>query len=348
MLVILEGMERTGKSTLAKALEERGFINFKDHNRFREFDVDAVKHRLDSTLSFLIALNEAGQDVVLDRFHLSEIVYSISYRGNSLDELSYNFFIDTALAQMDTVLVHCIRDINENYLKAFPDKGFSSKELKEISNRFDYFIDKSEIRNKFIVDLSKESASSFLLRMKSELGITYADQDDCVPLFDPEPEEYDPFVDPKSCSVERSHADKYDFYLASPFFNKEQVDRMKKVLQMLRFKKYIVYAPFEHGIVAQEEGPEAIKEVFESNVQAIQSSNKVLAITDGKDMGTIWEAGYAYGIGKPVVYYAETLGNNAFNLMLSESGIGIYTNFHDLVRAAEMDDFTKKAGVVHE
>ena len=348
MLVILEGMERTGKSTLAKALEERGFINFKDHNRFREFGVDAVKHRLDSTLSFLIALNEAGQDVVLDRFHLSEIVYSISYRGNSLVELSYNFFIDTALAQMDTVLVHCVRDIDESYLKAFPDKGFSSKELKEISNRFDYFIDKSEIRNKFVVDLSKESASSFLFRMKSELGITYADQDDCVPLFDPEPEEYDPFVDPKSCSIERSHADKYDFYLASPFFNKEQVDRMQKVLQMLRFKKYIVYAPFEHGIVAQEEGPEAIKEVFESNVQAIQSSNKVLAITDGKDMGTIWEAGYAYGIGKPVVYYAETLGNNAFNLMLSESGIGIYTNFHDLTRAAEMDDFTKKAGVVHE
>lgn len=348
MIVILEGMERTGKSTLAKALEERGFINFKDHNRFREFDVDAVKHRLDSTLSFLIALNEAGQDVVLDRFHLSEIVYSISYRGNSLDELSYNFFIDTTLAQMDTVLVHCVRDIDESYLKAFPDKGFSSKELKEISSRFDYFIDKSEIRNKFIVDLSKESASSFLLRMESELGITYADYDDCVTPFNPEPEEYDPFIDPKSCSIERSRAIKYDFYLASPFFTKEQVDRMQKVLQMLRFKKYIVYAPFEHGIVAAEEDSDTIYKTFMSNVEAIQSSHRVLAITDGKDMGTIWEAGYAYGIGKPVVYYAETLGKNPFNLMLSESGIGIFKSYDALREAANNGNFEVKEEVVHE
>ena len=36
MIVILEGLERTGKTTLAKIFEERGFVNFKDHNHLRD------------------------------------------------------------------------------------------------------------------------------------------------------------------------------------------------------------------------------------------------------------------------------------------------------------------------
>ncbi len=45
------------------------------------------------------------------------------------------------------------------------------------------------------------------------------------------------------------------------------------------------------------------------------------AITDGKDPGTIWEAGYAYAKNIPVIYVAFTLGKEGqFNLMLAESG----------------------------
>lgn len=45
----------------------------------------------------------------------------------------------------------------------------------------------------------------------------------------------------------------------------------------------------------------------------------VIAITDGKDVGTIWEMGVAYEAGVPVIGVALTLGDNPFNLMLSES-----------------------------
>ena len=53
-------------------------------------------------------------------------------------------------------------------------------------------------------------------------------------------------------------------------------------------------------------------------------------MTDGKDMGTIWEAGYAFGINKPIIYFAETLGNGQFNLMLARSGNVVYQDMADI------------------
>lgn len=135
---------------------------------------------------------------------------------------------------------------------------------------------------------------------------------------------------------------KYDFYLASPFFNDSQVDRMMKVLGVLRSKGYSVYAPYEHGIVGDKLDKNLIKTIFMSNVEAIRSSKNVIAITDEKDMGTIWEAGYAYGKGIPIIYYCETIGNNPFNIMLSESAIGIFKDIDSLKKAACDNCFTRK------
>lgn len=325
MIVILEGMERTGKSTLANEFEKRGFVKFKDHNRFREYGVENVKHRLDSTFSFLQALDQAGTNVVLDRFHISEIVYSKFYRKVPSSYMSYNYFIDAALSKMNVVLVHCARKIDDRYVDDF-QLDFAKKDLKEMQKEFVYLIDKSEIRRKYEVDISKEDPATF---------VDFIIQEDRVlqgGMFYPVPQ----------------RAETYDFYLASPFFNDEQRWRMEFVLDILRDHGYIVYAPFEHGIVAANEDSDTIYKTFMSNVEAIQSSRRVLAITDGKDMGTIWEAGYAYGIGKPVVYYAETLGKNPFNLMLSESGVGIFKSYDALCKAAKSGNFEVKEEVVHE
>lgn len=325
MIVILEGMERTGKSTLADEFEKRGFVKFKDHNRFREYGVDTVKHRLDSTFSFLQALDQAGTNVVLDRFHISEIVYSRFYRKVPSSYMSYNYFIDAALSKMNVVLVHCTRKIDDRYVDDF-QLDFAKKDLKEMKKEFTYLIDKSEIRRKYDVDISKEDPATFVDFIIHEDRVIQGD------MF---------------CPVHQ-RTEVYDFYLASPFFNDEQRERMSLVLDTLRDRGYVVYAPFEHGIVAAEDDSDTIYKTFMSNVEAIQSSHRVLAITDGKDMGTIWEAGYAYGIGKPVVYYAETLGKNPFNLMLSESGVGIFKSYDALREAVDNGNFEVKEEVIHE
>ena len=48
--------------------------------------------------------------------------------------------------------------------------------------------------------------------------------------------------------------------------------------------------------------------------------NIIFAITDGKDMGTIWEAGFSYASKKPIIYFAEHLNGRPFNLMLAKTG----------------------------
>ena len=74
------------------------------------------------------------------------------------------------------------------------------------------------------------------------------------------------------------------------------------------------------------------EKICSAKFEHIKSCVIIFAITDGKDMGTIWEAGFANGYNagmedsepfKPIiiVYYWETLGpNGLFTLMLAQSG----------------------------
>lgn len=311
MIVILEGLERTGKSTLAKIFEEKGFVNFKDHNHLRDFSVENIAERLDSTLSTLIALDKKGINIVLDRFHISEYVYSTIKRENDTSLFEHIWYIDEVLSHLDTKLIYLTRDIDERYLKDYPEPVFELS-IRMLQKEFEYRIDKSYIEDKDVYDLSQ-----------------WENEEDIVNEI-------------------ISSSKKYDFYLASPFFNEDQIEREERIKNLLRTYGYKVYSPREHGVVGNLSDSVAVQETFNSNVEAINNSKKVLAITDRKDMGTIWEAGYAYGKDIPIVYYAETLGDNPFNIMLSESGIGIYTDDIQLRGACELNRFDRKAEVKHE
>lgn len=112
----------------------------------------------------------------------------------------------------------------------------------------------------------------------------------------------------------------YDFYFASPFFNNEQVEREERLKEKLRKLGFSVFSPKESCHLSPITALSVQEQVFVNNCQMILRSKAVFAITDGKDVGTIWECGFAYGFSKPIVYYAETLGDNMFNLMLAQSG----------------------------
>ena len=73
---------------------------------------------------------------------------------------------------------------------------------------------------------------------------------------------------------------------------------MKRQIRKFGFK---VYSPKEVCHLETDASQKSREQVFNDNCNAIKSSRAVFAVTDGKDVGTIWEAGYAYGIGKPVV-----------------------------------------------
>ncbi len=130
-------------------------------------------------------------------------------------------------------------------------------------------------------------------------------------------------------------------YFASPWFTLEQEEREERLKARLRSMGFNVWSPKEEAVVGAISSQETRQKVFEGNCRAIESSDIVFAVTDGKDMGTIWEAGYAYGYNKlndfvqaekiTIVYYCETLGDTGkFNLMLAQSGDIIITKFEDL------------------
>ena len=152
-------------------------------------------------------------------------------------------------------------------------------------------------------------------------------------------------------------------YFASPWFNPEQAEREDRVKNRLRELGFNVWSPKENSSLSPITDPVIREKIFSANVEHIKSWDIIFAITDGKDMGTIWEAGYANGLnalakntfGKGVkqiviVYYCETLGpNGQFNLMLAQSGDIVVTKFEDLDKLPELiekDEGLAYAGIV--
>ena len=134
-------------------------------------------------------------------------------------------------------------------------------------------------------------------------------------------------------------------YFASPWFNPDQAEREERVKGRLRELGFNVWSPKENSSLSPITDPVIREKIFSANVENIENCDILFAITDGKDMGTIWEAGYVNGLNaaiypskrKIVVYYCETLGpNGQFNLMLAQSGDIVIQNYKDLDKLPEL------------
>lgn len=148
-------------------------------------------------------------------------------------------------------------------------------------------------------------------------------------------------------------------YFASPWFTPEQAERENRVKSRLRELGFNVWSPKDNCVCSPIADKEMRCKVFNDNCYNIETCDIIFAITDGKDMGTIWEAGFACGINYMasvfverivIVYYCETLGpNGQFNLMLAQSGNIVITKFEDLDKLPDLINNNKGlayAGIV--
>jgi len=125
---------------------------------------------------------------------------------------------------------------------------------------------------------------------------------------------------------------KLKVYLASPFFTPEQIGRLSMV-EDIAGVIFEVYSPrkqfqFKSGTKPSKEDA---KKVLEANHNAIEASDFIISITDDKDLGAIYECGYASKAKIPIIYCAFTLGDKPFNLMLAETGIAVVKYYCDLI-----------------
>lgn len=296
MIVIVEGIDRVGKTTLVKMLEKAGFTSFKDkfmvHNpgdpvtggfsteviNFKDFS----SGKLDTTLRMLKVLNENGQNIVVDRFHLTEFVYGIVEREGTNSQ--FITAIDKELSRMGAVLVY-VRPTNIMW-----SSDQAGKNLGPHSEYFDWAVNMSEIQVVRCDYYTLGNAFQQVISMSAD----------------------------------------YDIYFASPFFNDEQREREQRLKARLRSFGFRVFSPSENSGLKPNSSQQDREAVFKGNCDAINNAKMVFAITDGKDVGTIWEAGYAYAIDKPIAYYAETLGSNQFNLMLAQSGVAVFKDMEEV------------------
>lgn len=103
-------------------------------------------------------------------------------------------------------------------------------------------------------------------------------------------------------------------YVAGGWFSPEQ----EKALDEL---EKLVDEWFKYSFKPRHEansGDHDLQEIFALDVEALRCSDLVIASTVGKDMGTLWECGYAAALGLPIIYY--TPGIKTINLMLAKSG----------------------------
>lgn len=277
MIVIVEGVDKVGKTTLVNQLVSNGFVRMKDafvlHGDVDSF-ADYSVGKIDSFIVMAQKLQEEGKNVVIDRLHLTELVYGECENGLRAPNISACFELDMVLANMGAILCY----VKASNL-ALSNELHGNDQTKH-DMLFDYYYRMSSMRK---IICTYETIDEVAVRLLNE-------------------------------------AYTYDIYFASPFFNPEQVEREERMIKHLRGLGFRVFSPKENCHLDAQASQESRDDVFGANCKAIQDSRAVFAVTDGKDMGTIWEAGYAYGLGKPVLYFAETLGNNKFNLMLAQSG----------------------------
>ena len=115
-------------------------------------------------------------------------------------------------------------------------------------------------------------------------------------------------------------------YIAAPWFTPEQAERLEGIKKLLTNYKIPFYSPKDECLFTNVTEMDPFK-VLQTNCDAIVESEFILAITDEKDVGTMWECGYAYAMGIPILYVWLTKEDGQkFNLMLAASGAVAHTD----------------------
>ena len=129
-------------------------------------------------------------------------------------------------------------------------------------------------------------------------------------------------------------------YIASPFFNPEQISVVVAIEKKLEENGLAYFSPRSEGTLGEmteEERQQSKHDVYTSNINHIEDCQEMIAVIDGRDVGTIWEMGYATALGKRIVSYS----NEGFglNVMLAESVQCHTTTLADMLSALLSPDF---------
>lgn len=119
-------------------------------------------------------------------------------------------------------------------------------------------------------------------------------------------------------------------YIASPFFNPTQIQIVEDIKTALKEIGVEYYSPKDANLFENFKDMDPLV-IYQENVINILKNDCIIVVTDGKDVGTIFEAGFAAASKIPIVYiWLDRPKNTKFNLMLSQSGRTVVASIVEL------------------
>ncbi len=164
MIIVLEGGDKNGKTSLARHLVKKfnaEYIHF-----------SAPKGSpYDEYMGFINGC-DPEKSYVVDRFHVGELVYGELYRGKSKLSLEQLWYLDLALQARRGILIHCATDEETVKLKFLEDKEESSK-LEDVSTILKMFEQKVKLSLLRRINYNWRQAGD-LIYLEEELENIYA------------------------------------------------------------------------------------------------------------------------------------------------------------------------------
>ena len=145
MIIIVEGIDRVGKTTLCNKLKEEFGIPVLHHESIISNNKKDNENETDKSLLTLEVCNITNSSIILDRFHLSDFVYGMLERNYNIDSAIDHFkMIDNMLTEMkDVFLIYVLpTDITESSKQ-------HGKDLKIYNGEFYDLFKHSKIENKW-------------------------------------------------------------------------------------------------------------------------------------------------------------------------------------------------------
>lgn len=164
MIIAVEGIDRTGKSTFCEALSENtGFVNFyvPESDIVRNEDKN-MYDEADKCLKLAILAGLSSTDVVFDRFHISDFVYGVLNRCYDIDEALKLFKkVDEKLAKLGVVVY---------YFKPKTVAYSSVIEGRDLSKEYELFELFKEASSCVVVETDYDHVAQQVKRLKYKLS----------------------------------------------------------------------------------------------------------------------------------------------------------------------------------
>lgn len=164
MILILEGMDRCGKTTLISNLRKHNFTNPKlivhhasaPPKGVADSNAWEVEHYSELAKTFHHLSASEGYDIICDRFHLGAMVYGMKYRGlnpHTIYEVDRDIIANGLEKKIALVL---LTDYAEEILKRDDGDSIEStlNEFEYTKNEFVNFFNYSHVPNKLHINIT--------------------------------------------------------------------------------------------------------------------------------------------------------------------------------------------------